>query len=85
MKQKILVIGFPHCGTSILKCKLGECKNTVDFPTESPLVPLQFEKACICDNIIVKNPFVPQEMFNADFILKNTSSVSYTHLRAHET
>ena len=25
--KKILIIGFPHCGTTILRCILGKCTN----------------------------------------------------------
>ena len=34
-KKKILVTGFPHCGTSILKSKLGECTNVYEQINES--------------------------------------------------
>lgn len=34
-KRRILVTGFPHCGTSILKTKLGECSNVYEQINES--------------------------------------------------
>lgn len=34
-KKKILITGFPHCGTSILKTKLGECSNVYEQTNES--------------------------------------------------
>ena len=34
MPKKILVTGFPHTGTSILKSKLGECTNLYECPYE---------------------------------------------------
>lgn len=34
-KKRILVTGFPHCGTSILKTKLGECTNVYEQINES--------------------------------------------------
>jgi len=33
--KTILVTGFPHCGTSILRAKIGECDNVYDDPRES--------------------------------------------------
>jgi hypothetical protein len=35
MKKKLLITGFPHCGTSILKTKLGECTNVYEQIDES--------------------------------------------------
>lgn len=35
MKKKLLITGFPHCGTSILKTKLGECSNVYEQINES--------------------------------------------------
>ena len=34
MHKKILVTGFPHTGTSILKSKFGECGNLYESPYE---------------------------------------------------
>ncbi len=34
-QKRIIVTGFPHCGTSILKSKLGECKNVFEQIDES--------------------------------------------------
>jgi len=33
-KKKILITGFPHTGTSILKSKMGECSNLYECPYE---------------------------------------------------
>ena len=33
--KRILVTGFPHCGTTILKSKLGECSNVFEQINES--------------------------------------------------
>jgi hypothetical protein len=33
-KKKILITGFPHTGTSILKSKMGECTNLYECPFE---------------------------------------------------
>ena len=35
MAKTILVTGFPHSGTTILRAKIGECKNAFEHTTES--------------------------------------------------
>jgi hypothetical protein len=39
MVKKILVTGFAHSGTTVLRAKIGECKNTAECPNESPTPP----------------------------------------------
>ena len=39
-RNKILVTGFPHTGTSILKSKLGECSNLYECPFEESFIKL---------------------------------------------
>jgi hypothetical protein len=41
-QKRIIVTGFPHCGTSILKSKLGECKNVYEQIDES-VFPIEEE------------------------------------------
>jgi len=28
--KRILVTGYPHCGTTMLRAKIGDCKNTYE-------------------------------------------------------
>lgn len=62
-KKKILITGFPHTGTSILKSKMGECENLYEFPFESPFV----EHHHILNSndkefVLVKYPMLPLDI-----------------------
>ena len=41
-RKKILITGFPHTGTSILKSKLGECKNLFECLEEESFIGEHF-------------------------------------------
>jgi hypothetical protein len=59
-KNKILVTGFPHTGTSILKSKLGECSNLYEVPFETPFVrPEDIHYSGDKENILIKYPMLP--------------------------
>jgi len=59
-KTKILVTGFPHTGTSILKSKLGECSNLYEVPFETPFVrPEDIHYSGDKENILIKYPMLP--------------------------
>jgi hypothetical protein len=59
-KIKILVTGFPHTGTSILKSKFGECSNLHEVEIEQPFVyPQDIHNSQDKKFIIVKNPILP--------------------------
>lgn len=36
--NKILIIGFPHSGTTVLRAKMGDCENSIELTTESDYV-----------------------------------------------
>lgn len=55
-RKKILVTGFPHSGTSILKSKLGECSNLFE---------------CIYEESFVKDEHIA-ELEGKEFILTKT-------------
>ena len=55
-KKKILITGFPHTGTSILKSKMGECSNVYECP---------FEEFSINQNDIL-------DSVDKEFVLKKT-------------
>ena len=62
-RKKILITGYPHTGTSILKSKLGECKNLYECPYEHHLVQHQYlEAASNKDFVLVKYPILPIEI-----------------------
>ena len=59
-KTKILVTGFPHTGTSILKAKFGECSNLHEVVIEQPFVyPQDIHNSADNQFILVKNPILP--------------------------
>lgn len=59
-KIKILVTGFPHTGTSILKSKFGECTNLHEVGSEQPFVyPNDIHHSTDKEFILVKNPILP--------------------------
>jgi hypothetical protein len=59
-KTKILVTGFPHTGTSILKSKFGECSNLHEVVIEQPFVyPQDIHNSVDNQFILVKNPILP--------------------------
>jgi hypothetical protein len=59
-KTKILVTGFPHSGTSILKSKLGECSNLHEVPFETAFVrPEDMHYSGDKENILIKYPMLP--------------------------
>lgn len=59
-KKKILITGFGHSGTSILKSKLGECENIHEHPYESPFVMPHYNQAAgDKEFILVKYPMLP--------------------------
>lgn len=61
-----MVTGFPHCGTTVLRAKLGECKKTVDSDRES-VDPPTFHPNMPFDFYVWKNPFLPTEFRNFGF------------------
>jgi hypothetical protein len=59
-KTKILITGFPHTGTSILKSKFGECSNLYEVPFETPFVrPEDIHYSGDKENILIKYPMLP--------------------------
>ena len=73
--QKILVTGFPHSGTTILRAKIGECKSVYDEPKEfgdppnySPALPYKW--------YVWKHPFLHREFRNYTFKIKPNSQFS---------
>jgi hypothetical protein len=59
-RNKILVTGFPHTGTSILKSKLGECSNLYECPFEESFIkPEDIHYAGEREFKLVKTPIIP--------------------------
>lgn len=77
MTKKILVTGFPHCGTTILRAIIGNCKNVFDQtkefsdPTEyRPDMPFEF--------YVWKHPFLHREFRDFGFQHKPNTKFSDT-------
>lgn len=54
-RNKILILGFPHCGTTVLRTKMGDCLNAMEVTRE-----IDFVCKCLSENhpeykIIVKS------------------------------
>ena len=66
-KTKILVTGFPHSGTSILKSKFGECSNLHEVPFETAFVrPEDIHYSGDKENILIKY----QQMFLIQILIQ---------------
>ena len=68
--KTILVTGFPHCGTSILRAKIGECTNVYEdikedrFPsTTSKIKALQLKS----DFLVWKDPLLPYPLLKKGY------------------
>ena len=78
-KKKILITGFPHCGTTIIRAKVGECKNvyeqTMEFET-----PQHFSENGNYDFYVWKHPYLNAEFRNNSFSIKPTSSLKDVYI-----
>lgn len=64
--KKILIIGFPHCGTTILRSIMGRCSNvTEQFKEEYDAL----NNNCVSDKefYIMKIPFATEKHFSKDY------------------
>lgn len=62
-KKKILITGYPHTGTSILKSKIGECKNVYEVIDE--VYEVRDTHIINSDDkefILIKTPVIPLEI-----------------------
>jgi hypothetical protein len=66
MTKKILVTGFPHCGTTILRALVGNCKNVFDQSKEFG-DPLDYNPNSPFEFYVWKHPFLHTEFRNFGF------------------
>ena len=59
MTQKIIIFGFPHTGTSILKSIIGHCENVEEIINES----ITISKITKKDFIVCKHPHLVNDFF----------------------
>jgi hypothetical protein len=77
MVKKILVTGFPHSGTTVLRAKIGECKNTYDCNYEC-VDPPNFYPTMPYDFYVWKHPFLDVPFRNHTFAIKPESKYADT-------
>ena len=61
--QKILICGFPHCGTTILRTIIGHIEDVKEIITETPYINETSNKKFI----LCKFPFTHDEFFGEDY------------------
>jgi hypothetical protein len=67
--QRILVTGFPHCGTTILRAKIGDCKDVYDSVGEFA-EPINYSDSIKNKWYVWKCPFLHTEFRNNGFSIK---------------
>ena len=63
MPQKIIIFGFPHSGTSILKSLIGHIDDVDEIYQESNIINQFTNKKFI----LCKHPFTESSFFNKDY------------------
>jgi len=63
MTQKIIIFGFPHTGTTILKSIIGHCHNVEEIIAESSTIPVRSLKNTEKDFIVCKHPHLIDDFF----------------------
>ena len=79
-KKKILITGYPHTGTSILKSKFGECKNVYEVVNEV----FEINNNHILNSgdsefVLIKSPVIPMEIrvHGVEFLTKDAPNSIY--------
>jgi hypothetical protein len=58
--NKILIIGFPHSGTTVLRAKMGDCENSIELTNETDYVDAVLATNIPDQRIIAKTTNVPK-------------------------
>lgn len=61
--KKVIILGFPHCGTSILKSIIGHCANVDEIYNETNTINRKSDN----DFIVCKWPFVSESFFTPKY------------------
>ena len=77
MTQKILVTGFPHCGTTLIRSLIGSCKNVYDQSIES-VNPIDYRVDMDYKFYVWKLPILPKEFMRFGFRSKPTTHLNDT-------
>jgi len=63
MTQKIIIFGFPHTGTTILKSIIAHCNNVEEIITETSTISIRSLKSTKKDFIVCKHPHLIDNFF----------------------
>ena len=77
MTKKILVTGFPHCGTTLIRSLIGSCKNVYDQSLES-VNPIDYKVDMDYKFYVWKLPILPKEFMRFGFRSKPKTDLSDT-------
>lgn len=64
--KKIIIFGFPHCGTTILRSIIGHT-DTVDVIDSAELAEIPSPYNTEKEFVLIKYPFTKQEFFNSRY------------------
>ena len=62
---KIIIIGFPHCGTTILRCKIGEAENVHEIMYETDRISSEMMYTAARNKkewVLIKIPYIPTDI-----------------------
>lgn len=74
--QRILVTGFPHCGTTIVRAKIGDCKDVYDSVGEFA-EPANYSDSIKNKWYVWKCPFLHNEFRNNGFSVKTDTWLNH--------
>ena len=77
-KKKILITGYPHTGTTILKSKFGECKNVYEIVNEGDIITHNhISHSGDSEFVLIKTPVYPIEIrkYGFDWAINNDKSI----------
>jgi hypothetical protein len=77
-KKKILITGYPHTGTTILKSKFGECKNVYEIVNEGDIITHNhIASSGDKEFVLIKTPVYPIEIrkYGFDWAVTNDKSI----------
>ena len=63
MVQKIIICGFPHCGTSIVKSIIGHIDSVEEIIHETVYIDIETDK----EFILCKCPFTFENFFEKEY------------------
>ena len=65
--KKILIFGFPHCGTTIMRNIMGHIPDVEEVLSEGEKIPKEILRKCKKKFIVLKYPFINGAFFNPEY------------------